>query len=185
MLIVTNKAPFKRTQHCWPTTPNIVGCCMFRPCAHPVACCCVLLRVVARSLKLINFWANNSQHFFCSVIAEALRNRLHISSNIVGATHVQITYGLHGDSNALTAEFCKFTNWYGWYPSNIVLQVLTLLGVVVHHPTSAEPTVTPNQQCWELLRPFARGFKAHGWHVSFVPVEAPSCWGSHKVANVC
>ena len=40
-------APCKRTQHCWPTTPNIVGCYMLRPIAHPVACCWMLLRVVA------------------------------------------------------------------------------------------------------------------------------------------
>ena len=37
--------------------------------------CCVplhtLLHVVAQSLKLVKLWANNSQHFFCSVIAEA------------------------------------------------------------------------------------------------------------------
>ena len=26
--------------YCWPTTPNIVGCYMLRPFAHPVACCC-------------------------------------------------------------------------------------------------------------------------------------------------
>ena len=30
----------KRTQHCWPTTPNIVRCYMLRPFAHLVACCC-------------------------------------------------------------------------------------------------------------------------------------------------
>ena len=35
-------APCKRTQHCWPTTPNIVGCYMLRPFAHPVACCSML-----------------------------------------------------------------------------------------------------------------------------------------------
>ena len=40
------KAPWKRTQHCWPITPKIVGCYMLRPFAHPVACCCVLLRKV-------------------------------------------------------------------------------------------------------------------------------------------
>ena len=34
--------PYKRTQHCWPATPNIVGCYVLRPFAHPVACCCVL-----------------------------------------------------------------------------------------------------------------------------------------------
>ena len=47
---------------------NIVGCYMLRPSAHPVACCCVLLRKV---WNRSNFSANNSQHFFCSVIAEA------------------------------------------------------------------------------------------------------------------
>ena len=30
---------------------NIVGCYILRPFAHPVACCCVLLGVVAESLK--------------------------------------------------------------------------------------------------------------------------------------
>ena len=34
-------------QDCWPTTPNIVGCYMLRPFPHPVACCWMLLRVVA------------------------------------------------------------------------------------------------------------------------------------------
>ena len=38
------KAACKRTQHCWPTTPNIVECYMLRPFAHPVACCWMLLR---------------------------------------------------------------------------------------------------------------------------------------------
>ena len=40
------KAPCKRTQHCWPTTPNIVGCNMLRPFSHSVACCWRLLRKV-------------------------------------------------------------------------------------------------------------------------------------------
>ena len=38
---------------------------------HPVACCWMLWRVDAQSLKPVNFSANNSQHFFRSVIAEA------------------------------------------------------------------------------------------------------------------
>jgi len=45
------KAACKRTQHCWPTSPNIVGCYMLRPFARPVACCWMLLRVIAQSLK--------------------------------------------------------------------------------------------------------------------------------------
>ena len=38
------KALCKPTQHCWPSTPNIVRCYMLRPLAHPE--CCMLLRVV-------------------------------------------------------------------------------------------------------------------------------------------
>ena len=63
-----SNAPCKRTQHCWPTTPNVVGCYMLRLFAHPVACCCVLLPKV---WNRPNFSVHSSQHFFCSVIAEA------------------------------------------------------------------------------------------------------------------
>ena len=51
-----HKALRKRTQHCWPTTPNIVGCYMLRPfhsLLHVVICCCVLLGVVAKRLKAV------------------------------------------------------------------------------------------------------------------------------------
>ena len=41
----------KRTQHCWPTTPSIVGCYVLRPFAHPVPCHCVLLGVFVQSLN--------------------------------------------------------------------------------------------------------------------------------------
>ena len=68
-----HKAACKRMQHCWPTTPNIVRCYMLRPFAHPVACCWMLLRKV---WNWSNSSANNSQHFFCSVIAEAWRNNV-------------------------------------------------------------------------------------------------------------
>ena len=51
------KAPCKRTQHRWPTTPNFVGCYMLRPFVHPVACCWMLLRVVAQSLKPVKLLA--------------------------------------------------------------------------------------------------------------------------------
>ena len=30
---------------------SLVGCCMLRPLAHPVACCCLWLGVVAQTLK--------------------------------------------------------------------------------------------------------------------------------------
>ena len=55
---------------------NIVGCYMLRPFALPAACCLMLLRVVAQSLKPVKLSSNNCQHFFGSVIAEAWRNNV-------------------------------------------------------------------------------------------------------------
>ena len=33
-----SQAAYKRAHHCWPITPNIVGCCMLHLFAHPIAC---------------------------------------------------------------------------------------------------------------------------------------------------
>ena len=58
------KAPSKQTQHCWPATPNIIGCCKRVASVYtlgPVPCCCVLLGVVAQSLKLVKLLATCKQ----------------------------------------------------------------------------------------------------------------------------
>ena len=52
--------PGKRTQHCWPTTPNIVGCYMLSPFAHPVACCWTVVHV-AQSLKPVKRLARGNR----------------------------------------------------------------------------------------------------------------------------
>ena len=57
LINVASKVPCKRTQHCWPTTPKIVGCYMFRPFAHLVACCWMLLHVAAQSLKPVKLFS--------------------------------------------------------------------------------------------------------------------------------
>ena len=56
------------------TTLLDVTCCVrLHSLLYVVACCWELLHKVSdRS----NFWTNNSQHFFCSVIAEAWRNNV-------------------------------------------------------------------------------------------------------------
>ena len=56
-----------------PTLLDVTCCVRVHTMWHVVGCCCVLLRKV---WKRSNFWANNSQHFLCSVIAEALRNNV-------------------------------------------------------------------------------------------------------------
>ena len=53
LILVKRLGTCKRTQHCWPATPNIVGCYMVHPFVHPVTCCWVLLGVVAQSLILV------------------------------------------------------------------------------------------------------------------------------------
>ena len=123
---------------------------MLRPLAHLVVCCWMLLHVVAQSLKLVKLFSQQLPTFLLfrnrRSVAQQCWIRLHSSSNIVGATH---------------AHYAWFTKTYGLYPSHDALQVPTLLGVVASVctplPTRTQqlPTLLA-QQCWELLRPFAR-----------------------------
>ena len=136
-LQIFTKAPCKRTQRCWPTTPNIVGCYMLRPFSHPVARCRTLLRVAAQSLKPEKLFSQQLPTFLLfrdrRSVAQQCWIRLHSSSNIVGATH---------------AHYAWFTKTYGLYPSHDALQVPTLLGVVVSVCT---PLPTCTQQLPTLL----------------------------------
>ena len=142
----TSQAPSKRTHHCWPTTPNTVGCYILRPFAHPVSCCWMLLRVVAQSLRPVKLVSQQLPTFFFLFrdrrsLLQQYWIRLRSSSNIVGATH---------------AHYAWITKTYGLYSSHDALQVPNLLGVVASVCT---PLPTRTQQCRELLRPFARSLK--------------------------
>ena len=119
---------------------------MLRPFAYPVACCCVLLKPVKLfSQQLTTFLLFRDRRS----VAQQCWIRLHNSSNIVGATH---------------AHYAWFTKTCGLYPSHDALQVPTLLGVVASvctllpKHTQQLPTLLA-QQCWELLRPFARSLR--------------------------
>ena len=76
---------------------NIVGCYMLRPFAHPVACCWMLLRVVAQSLKPVKLFSQQLPTFLLfrdrRSVAQQCWIRLHSSSNIFGATTL-INHGL-------------------------------------------------------------------------------------------
>ena len=135
----------KTIQH---VTSNNVGSCwatMLRPFGHPVACCWMLLRVVAQSLKPVKLFRQQLPTFLLfpdrRSVAQQCWIRLHSSSNIVGATH---------------AHYAWFTKTYGLYPSHDALQVPTLLGVVASVctplPTRTQqlPTLLA-QQCWARL----------------------------------
>ena len=148
---------------------------MLRPFAHPVACCWMLLRVVAQSLKPVKLFSQQLPTFLLfrdrRSVAQQCWIRLHSSSNICRATH---------------AHYAWFTKTYGLYPSHDTLQVPTLLGVVASVCTPL-PTLLA-QQCWELLRPFARSLnmnafvsRKHARRTSFIKPELSSLW---EVTNV-
>ena len=98
---------------------NIVGCYMLRPFGHPIACCWMLLRVVAQSLKPVKLFSQQLPTFLWfrdhRSVAQQCWIRLHNSSNIVGAMH---------------AHYAWFTKTCWLYPSHDALQVPTLFGVV-------------------------------------------------------
>ena len=105
---------------------------MLRPFAHPVASCCVLLRVVAQRLKPVKLFSQQLPTFLLfrdrrSVTLQCWI-RSHSSSNIAGDTHAHYTWSPKS---------------YGLYPFHDALQVLTLLA----------------QHCRELLRPFASSLR--------------------------
>ena len=116
--------------------------------------CCMLLDVVAQSLKPVKVFSQQLPTFLLFrdrwSVAQQCWIRLHSSSNIVGATH---------------AHYAWFTKTGGLYPSDDALQVPTLLGVAASVCTPL-PTCTQQlptllaQQCWELLRQFARSLTA-------------------------
>ena len=126
---------------------------MLRPFAHPVACCWMLLRVVAPGLKPVKLFNQQSPTFLVfrdrRSVAQQCWIRLHSSSNNVGAT---------------PAHYAWFTKTSGLYSSHDALQIPTLLGVVASVctplPTRTQqlPTLLA-QQFWELLRPFARSLR--------------------------
>ena len=145
-----SKAACKRTQHCWPTTPNIVACYMLRPLVHPVACCWMLLRVVAQSLTPVKLFSQQLPTFLLfrdrRSVAQQCWIRLHSSSNIVGATHAHYTWSPKS---------------HGLDPSHNALQVPTLLGVVASFCT---PLPTRTQQCANNVGSCSRSLNMQAFH---------------------
>ena len=123
------------SQNCWMLHVASVctPCCML---LDVVACCCAKFETgqtfQPTTPNIFLFHDRRS-------VAQQCWIRLHSSSNIVGATH---------------AHYAWFTKTYGLYPSHDALRVPTPL------PTDRLPTLLA-QQCWELLRPFARSLRTN------------------------
>ena len=110
---------------------------MLRLFTPPVACCWMLLRVVAQRLKPVKLFSQKLPTFLLfrdhRSIAQQCWIRLHSSSNIVGAMHAHNTW---------------ITKTYGLYSSHNALQVPNLLGDVASVCT---PLPTCTQQLPTLL----------------------------------
>ena len=80
------------------TLPSIVGCYLFYPFAHPVACCCMLLGVVTQSLKPVEFLSLQLPTFVlfcdCQSIPQQCWIRWHMSLPTLFAPRTCITHGL-------------------------------------------------------------------------------------------
>ena len=127
------------------TLLDVTCCVRLHTLLHVVGCYCVLF---AQSLKPVKLF---SQQLPTNLLFRDRRSvapqcwiRLHSSSNIVGATH---------------AHYAWITKTYGLIP-----RCTALLGVAASVctplPTRTQqlPTMLA-QQCWELLRPFARSLR--------------------------
>ena len=144
---------------------------MLRPFAHPFACCWMLLRIVAPTLKPVKLFSQQLLTFLLfrdrRSVAQQCWILLQSSSNIVGATH---------------AHYAWITKTYGLYSSHDALQVSNLLGVVasVCTPlltrTQQLPTLLA-QQYWEFLHPFAH-------HCQHARNNSQHCW-RNNVGSCC
>ena len=165
-------------QYCWLTIPNIVGCYALYPFAHPVARCCVLLGVVAQSLKLVKLLSQQLPTFLLLRDRQSVVQQCWISvlstSNIVWATHTHYTcfsksYGfypsmMHLSSNIVGSCCIRLHTTANTDATTANIVGPRMLGVVASVctplPTRMQqlPTLLA-QECWELLHPFARSLK--------------------------
>ena len=132
-----SEAECKRTQHCWLTTPSIVGCYMLRPFAYPVACCRMLLRVVAQSLKLVKLFSQQLPTFllFCDrrSVAKQCWMRLHSSSNtvllgVVASICTQPNYQYFKLGTTRSCIYSKLQQYFKVLMLHIELLVIWYLG---------------------------------------------------------
>ena len=61
-------------EHCWPTTPNIVGCYMLHGLVHSAACCCRLLGVVVSICTPSPTWTQQQPTLLVSVCTKLTCN---------------------------------------------------------------------------------------------------------------
>ena len=139
-------------------TPEAEALVRLHTLLHVVACCCVLLGIVAQSLNPIKFLSQQLPKFLLFPDRRSLAQqcyRLHCSFNTVGATHTHYAWS---------------PKYYGLYPSHDALHVPTLLGVAIVASVCTSPPTRTQQlptllahQCWELFGLFPSRFTRSRW----------------------
>ena len=122
---------------------NIVGCYMLRSFAHPVACCWMLLRVVAQGLKPVTLFSQQVPTVPWSPKCSAMLDPFaQLFQHYWGqASSLRILYkDLWVVSGGLVVSFPRCTVG----PNNVESCCILL-----------RTTANTAQQCWELLRPFS------------------------------
>ena len=127
---------------------------MLRPFAHPVSGCWMLLRVVAQSLKPVNFSANDSQH--CGM--------LHVASvctpcfrllDVVACCCAKFEAGQLFSQRLPIFRFCCWS-----VAQQCWIRLLGPRTLITHGLQRLMGCILPtmhcrSQHCWELLHPFA------------------------------
>ena len=121
VMCLYSQAPSKRRYYFfWLTTPNIFVYYMLRPFAHPAAICCVLLGVVAQSLKPVKLLTNQLPTLL------SFRDR-RSEAQKCWIRFAQFFLPCWGHTRASHVVYLDFTKSYGWYSSHDALERPTLL----------------------------------------------------------
>ena len=130
------KAPCKRTQHCWPITPKIVGCHMLRLFAHPFACCWMLMRVVAQSLKPVKLFSRQLPTFLL------FRDRRSVAQQLMLDPFAQLFQHCWGHTRSLRMDYKDL--WVVFFPRCTAGPKLVGSCCIRLHTTANTHATTPN-----------------------------------------
>ena len=123
-------------QYFWPTNPNIVGCYVLRPFAHPVACCWMLIACCCAKFKTGQTFQPTTPNISFAPWLQSKRGATMLDS------FAQLFQHCWGHTHSLRMVY----KTYGLYPSHDALQVPTLLGVVASIYRQHERN--NSQCCW-------------------------------------
>ena len=149
-------------QYFWPTNPNIVGCYVLRPFAHPVACCSMLIACCCANFKTGQTFQPTTPNISFAPWLLSKHGATMLDS------FAQLFQHCWGHAHSLRMVY----KTYGLYPSHDALQVPTLLGVAasIYTPPPTRTQQLPMllvQQCWELLSLFAYSL-SNIWKVALI-----------------